>query len=54
MVNLAAACHTEISPPAQHEAIKSRRASVRTHEEAKAYLKDVEAKIREHRKKRTH
>jgi phospholipase C len=54
MVNLAAACNREISPPAQHEAIKIRRASVRTHEEAKAYLKEVEDKIRQHRKKRTH
>ena len=54
MVDLAAACHKEISPPSEHDAIQKQRRAVQTHADAKDYLKQVEDKIREHRKKRKH
>jgi phospholipase C len=54
MVDLATACHKEISPPSEHEAIQMQRSAVRTHADAKTYLKQVEDKIRERRKKRKH
>ena len=52
MLDLAQACHQEMSAPSEHPAIKAKRAAVRTHADAKRYLDLVAGKIRERRKKK--
>jgi len=52
MLDLAQACHQEMSPSSEHPAVKAQRAAVQTHADAKRYLDLVATKIRERRKKK--
>lgn len=54
MLDLAAACQKEISPPSEHAQIDKSRSEVKTHEGAKSFIDQVEKQIRGRRKKRKH
>jgi hypothetical protein len=50
MLALALACDMQISKPSERKALRERHKKITTHQDAAAYIQEVEKKIRSRRK----